>query len=232
MLVSETSTRLHALPELSVVYHDETLLVLDKPSGLLSVPGKGPDKQDCLSERARAHFPQARVVHRLDMGTSGLMLMALDATSQRQLNDTFAKRAVYKYYEAIVSGVPDNGDADGDGWSLIDLPISIDWPRRPLRTINQLQGKPSLTRWKQLKAHGDYSHLALEPLTGRSHQLRVHLQAIGHPIWGDALYAPAEVVQGAPRLLLHACKLGIAHPQSGQQMAFVSDSGFERFTPA
>lgn len=165
------------------------------------------------------------------MGTSGLMVMALDDLSQRQLNAAFAQRAVNKNYEAIVSGVPDASDADGDGWSLIDLPISIDWPRRPLRVINSVQGKPSQTRWKQLIAYGHYSHLALAPLTGRSHQLRVHLQAIGHPIWGDAIYAPADVLERAPRLLLHASKLGFTHPQSGQYMAFVSDSGFERYLP-
>lgn len=159
------------------------------------------------------------------------MVMALDDLSQRQLNHAFASRAVYKCYEAIASGVPDDSGADGDGCSLIDLPISLDWPRRPLRVINTVQGKPSQTRWKQLRAYGHYSHLALEPITGRSHQLRVHLQAIGHPIWGDALYAPPDVLERAPRLLLHASKLGFTHPQSGQYMVFVSDSGFERFVP-
>ncbi len=205
-------------PDISVVYADAALLVLDKPAGLLSVPGRGPDKQDCLSARVQHHYPDARVVHRLDMATSGLLVMARGADAQRQLNQAFASRAVNKRYEAVVAGVlcaPTPPDASG--WSLIDLPIALDWPHRPLRIIDAQHGKPSMTRWRVLSVDlvTQTTRLALEPITGRSHQLRVHLQAMSHPILGDALYAPASVQALASRLLLHASGLELPHPVSG-----------------
>jgi tRNA pseudouridine32 synthase/23S rRNA pseudouridine746 synthase len=213
--------------DLPLVYKDSRLLVLNKPSGMLSVPGKGPDKQHCLSSWAQSHFPQARVVHRLDMGTSGLMVMALDATSQRFLSDAFAQRAVRKHYEAIVAGHTPATDADPEGWSLIDLPLRLDWERRPLRVIDEQQGKPSQTRWRLLQAEGDYSLLELAPLTGRSHQIRLHLQAMGHPIAGDVWYAPPTVALAHHRLLLHASKLALPHPDDSTMLQFTCASGFD-----
>jgi len=213
----------HPAADMTLLYADEALLVLNKPAGLLSVPGRGADKQDCLSTRVQRHDPQARVVHRLDMATSGLLLMARSAAVQRQLSLAFAARAVQKHYEAVVCGLllpTDPGDAQG--WSVIDLPILLDWPRRPLRVIDAQRGKPSSTRWRVLSTDtaADTTRLALMPVTGRSHQLRVHLQAMGHPVLGDALYAPTAVQALAPRLLLHASGLALAHPVSGQPMRF------------
>ena len=196
-------------------YSDDSLLVLNKPSGLLAVPGRGEDKQDCLSRRVQARYPEALIVHRLDMATSGLMLMARGAAMQRALSQLFEQREVYKRYLAVVDGhlAP---ALTPDGWGLIDLPIAADWPRRPLRVIDAEHGKPSQTRWRILAfdAATHSTRVALEPITGRSHQLRVHLQALGHPILGDALYAPAELQASAPRLLLHACALRFVHPVS------------------
>jgi tRNA pseudouridine32 synthase/23S rRNA pseudouridine746 synthase len=208
-----------AEPAICVVHADAAIVVLHKPSGLLSVPGRGADKQDCLSTRVQAEFADALVVHRLDMSTSGLIVMARGAAAQRALCEAFANRAVTKRYEAIVHGEVDPGP---DDWRVIDLPIAVDWPNRPLRVINFEAGKPSLTRLQRLRfdATRNASHVLLEPLTGRTHQLRLHLQAIGHPILGDALYAPPAVVAMAPRLLLHACALGFNHPVSGVDMEF------------
>jgi len=202
-----------------VVYADDALVVLDKPSGLLSVPGRGPDKQDCLSTRVQARFADALVVHRLDMATSGLIVMARGAAVQRTLSEAFANRLVDKRYEAVVHG---EMAATGGGWQVIDLPIAVDWPNRPLRTINHVIGKPSVTHWRlsHYDAQRQESYVLLEPLTGRTHQLRLHLQAIGHPILGDTLYAPPEVAALSPRLLLHACELGFTHPVSGLPMRF------------
>ena len=204
------------IPEgIEVIHQDDALLVLNKPSGLLSVPGRGEDKQDCLSARVQAQFPDALVVHRLDMATSGLIVMARGPDSQRALSAAFERRQVHKRYLAVVAGLLPIG-AD---WQTIDLPILVDWPNRPLRTIHP-EGQASQTRWRcvaQNLARGT-SRLELEPLTGRSHQLRVHLQALGHPILGDALYAPEPVQAMAPRLLLHACALGLAHPDLGHTL--------------
>ena len=199
-------------PEITLLYQDEALLVLNKPTGLLSVPGRGQDKQDCLSARVQAHFPEALVVHRLDMATSGLLLMARGARAQRDLNAAFARRLIHKRYMAVVAGLLPVDAA----WQNIDLPILADWPLRPLRTIHP-QGQASQTRWRCVAqdASAQTSRLELEPLTGRSHQLRVHLQALGHPILGDTLYAPPAIRAQAPRLLLHACALGLAHPDTG-----------------
>lgn len=211
---------------LQVVYEDAHLLILDKPPGLLSVPGRGPDKQDCLSARASARYPDARIVHRLDMSTSGLMLMARGAVMQRALSIAFAAREVDKRYEAVVDGTPISAD-DANGWSEIDAPIAADWQRRPMRVIDAA-GQPSLTRWRLLKPLPERgaSHLVLEPITGRTHQLRVHLASIGHPILGDMLYGDADAQQRADRLMLHATELALVHPGSGQPVRFTRASGF------
>lgn len=211
--------------ELGVLYADDTLLVLEKPAGLLSVPGRGEDKQDCLSTRALRQFPDALVVHRLDMSTSGLMLMARGPLAQRRLNDAFANRSVSKRYTAVVDGLPISLP---DAWNVIDLPIAVDWPNRPRRIIDALQGKPSQTRWRLL-SHDERtqtSRVELEPITGRSHQLRVHLKALGHPILGDALYSGPRVEGLSPRLLLHASSIEFAHPLESQWMKFVSSPAF------
>lgn len=215
---------------LVLLHADDSLLVLDKPAGLLAVPGRGEGKQDCLSARVQAVYPDALVVHRLDQATSGLMLMARGAAMQRALSLAFEGREVGKRYLAVVEGAlasprPSDGD---DGWGLIDLPIIVDWPNRPLRIIDAERGKPSQTRWRVLAfdAVANTTRVELEPVTGRSHQLRVHLKALGHPILGDALYAPAEVQAKAPRLFLHAAALRFTHPASGLPMSFESAPGF------
>ena len=211
--------------ELSVLYADDALLVLEKPAGLLSVPGRGEDKQDCLSARAMRQFPDALVVHRLDMSTSGLMLMARGALAQRRLNDAFANRSVSKRYTAVVDGLPVSLP---DTWNVIDVPIAVDWPNRPRRMVDALQGKPSQTRWR-LVSHDDRAHTSrveLEPITGRSHQLRVHLKALGHPILGDALYSGPRVESLSPRLLLHASAIEFAHPLDSQWMKFACTPPF------
>ena len=218
-----------------VVYADDAIIVLNKPSGLLAVPGRGPEKQDCLSSRVQRHYGDALVVHRLDMATSGLMVMARGATMQRILNDAFAKRAVHKRYVAVVWGrigtatpMSNATDTPELSWQMIDLPILVDWPNRPLRKIDVQHGQPSQTRWRCVKfneAEGT-TRVELEPITGRSHQLRIHLQAMGHPILGDALYAPQDALVMAPRLLLHACALGFCHPVHGQALQLECAAAF------
>ncbi|MFN3543630.1 MAG: RluA family pseudouridine synthase [Thiobacillus sp.] len=202
---------------------DTALLVLDKPSGLLSVPGRGPDKADCLAARAQALYPDALVVHRLDMDTSGLMVMARGGAMQRALSRAFAARLVTKRYVAVVAGRLEAPAAD---WGTIDLPLICDWPNRPRQMVDPVHGKPSVTRWRVLGYEGRATRVELEPVTGRSHQLRVHLQALGHPILGDVLYAPLAARQEAQRLLLHASALGLEHPVSGARLTFESAPPF------
>ncbi len=201
---------------------DEHLIVLDKPAGLLAVPGRGEDKQDCLSARAQALWPDALVVHRLDMATSGLFLMGRGVHVQRVLGRAFAEQRVDKQYEAVVAGHV----AQETG--VIDLPLAADWPNRPLQKVDAEHGKPSTTRWRVLAREDDCTRLALEPVTGRTHQLRVHLREIGHPILGDALYAPQPVRARAARLLLHAQRLALAHPVTGEPLSFASPAPFQR----
>jgi len=206
-------------PAVELLYADATLLVANKPSGLLAVPGRGPDKQDCLSARVQALYPDALIVHRLDMSTSGLIVMARGPAAQRELSKAFAARGVTKRYLAIVAG---RLEVQPEGWGIIDLPIVVDWPNRPLRIVDYHLGKPSLTRWRVLgyDETGPATRVELEPITGRSHQLRVHLRELGHPILGDALYAPPEVQSLAGRLLLHAWSLSFAHPATGEALVF------------
>ena len=215
-----------------LVYEDAQLLVLDKPAGLLAVPGRGPDKADCLSARAQRRWPDALIVHRLDQATSGLIVLARSPEVQRRLSADFAERRVHKRYEALVHGrltIPegaDNAASEGKPWALIDLPLIVDWPQRPRSKVDHAIGKPSQTRWQPLAYDpaGDTTRVALEPLTGRSHQLRVHLLALGHPIVGDTLYGPTG--DPAPRLMLHACALGLTHPVTGQALHWHSPAPF------
>jgi tRNA pseudouridine32 synthase/23S rRNA pseudouridine746 synthase len=205
-----------------ILHVDAQCIVALKPSGLLSVPGLGPNGQDCLAAHVQAAYGDALVVHRLDMATSGLMLFARGAAAQRALSAAFAARAVHKGYVAVVHGqvVASHGE--------IDLPLIADWPNRPKQKVDQATGKPSLTRWRVL-SHDmarNATRVALEPVTGRAHQLRVHLLAIGHPILGDALYAPADVCAQSDRLLLHASALRFAHPATFEPIAIESAPPF------
>jgi tRNA pseudouridine32 synthase / 23S rRNA pseudouridine746 synthase len=200
-----------------LIYQDDYLLVADKPAGLLAVPGRGADKQDCLALRLQREFPDVMVVHRLDMATSGLMLFARDVEMQRCLSRMFQAREVEKRYVALVIGKlePEAGE--------VNLPIMADWPNRPLQKVDYDLGKPSLTRYRLLGIDANASRVELEPVTGRTHQLRLHMAAIGHAILGDALYGNAD---SAPRLLLHAATLGLPHPASGTPLHFDSKPPF------
>jgi tRNA pseudouridine32 synthase/23S rRNA pseudouridine746 synthase len=205
---------------LQIVYHDEQLLVLDKPSGLLAVPGRGPDLQDCLSARAQAQFPTALVVHRLDRDTSGLLVMALDAATQRALNRQFAAQQVSKRYVAVVFGSPPT-DA-----GIIDLPMRKDFDNPPRHMIDLEQGRAARTEWRAIERLADRTRLEVLPKTGRSHQIRLHLLSIGHPILGDNLYAPPEALAMSDRLLLHSEELSLAHPSNGREITWRSPCPF------
>lgn len=200
----------------SIIYADDSLLVVEKPAGLLAVPGRGPDKQECLARRVMDEFPDALIVHRLDMATSGLMLFARGREMQRVLSQRFMDRQVEKNYEAVVEGRPED-------CGEIDLPLSADWPNRPRQKVDG-SGKSALTRFRMLACDTatDTSRVELKPVTGRTHQLRVHLAAIGHAILGDALYGERP----APRLMLHASHLAFVHPQSRKAMEFTSAPQF------
>ncbi|MFV8783422.1 pseudouridine synthase [Microbulbifer sp. SA54] len=208
-------------PHLSVIYVDDALLVLDKPSGLLTVPGRDPAHRDSLASRAQGAYADALIVHRLDMDTSGLVVMARGADIHRKLSALFQQRAVDKTYLARVWGEPaqDSGE--------VDLPLICDWPNRPRQMVDFEVGKPSLTRWRKLSTDGNTTLLELTPVTGRSHQLRVHMQAMGHPILGDPFYAHAEALAAAPRLLLHAQELGFVHPVLESPLHFLCNAGPE-----
>jgi tRNA pseudouridine32 synthase / 23S rRNA pseudouridine746 synthase len=203
-----------------LIYEDSGLLLFNKPSGLLSVPGKGPDKADCLRTRVQQVYPEALTVHRLDMSTSGILLMARSAELHRKVSIAFANREVEKRYIAVVEGKV--AEHSAEIWQLIDKPIATDWINRPLQKIDAQEGKPSQTRYKLLSydATADTTRLELAPITGRTHQLRVHLQSIGHSILGDHLYASPEMMAKSVRLMLHASELRLAHPVSGNSLTF------------
>ncbi len=213
---------------LEVVFDDDHLLVLNKPSGLLSVPGRGEDKQDCLITRAQAQWPEALTVHRLDMSTSGLMVIAKGPEMQRSLSQAFAQREVHKIYEAIVAGELSNTEtSNADVWSDIHMPLLIDWPNRPKSKVDWEHGKPSHTQWRIKKSNlTNATRVELKPITGRTHQLRLHMMAIGHAIVGDALYASPDIQAQSTRLLLHARVLQLKHPVTAEWMAFESTVPF------
>ncbi len=204
---------------LQYLHQDEFILVLNKAAGLLSVPGRGEDKADSLVTRIQAEFADARIVHRLDRDTSGLLVLARGAAIHRKLSMAFAAREVEKRYVARVAG--ELKEAAGE----INLPIIVDWENRPKQHVNHATGKPSVTRYRVLNfdEKTNASLVELEPVTGRTHQLRVHLAALGHPIWGDTLYGDASL---APRLLLHACRLSLTHPQTGATLLWQSPPPF------
>lgn len=206
--------------QLDVLFKNDRILAVNKPAGLLSVPGLGPQNQDCIASRAAALFPGAMIVHRLDAETSGVMVLALDPDTHRRLSMQFEQRRTEKAYVAIVHGRP--GKDEGE----IELPIRKDIDNRPLSIVDPVHGKPSVTRWRVIDHLGDRTRLELTPITARTHQLRLHLSAIGHPILGDTLYAPAAVRFLAPRLLLHARLLTVTDPRTQERLAFESPVPF------
>lgn len=209
---------LAAMHPVKFLYTDDALIVAEKPAGLLSVLGRGEAGLNNFASHVQAVLADAMVVHRLDMATSGLMIFARGPEVHRLLNRAFAERRVAKRYTAVVEGrvAQDSGE--------INVPLIVDWPNRPRQIVSEALGKPSLTRWQVLLREADTTRLALEPVTGRSHQLRVHLQHIGHPILGDDLYAPLPLK--CQRLLLHATALGLAHPVTGEALHFESPPAF------
>lgn len=201
-------------PYLSIVYQDDDLLIVNKPSGLLTVPGKDPKHADCLIARINRVFPTAKIVHRLDMATSGIICLAMHKEAHRNLSIQFQDRKTAKRYIARVFGKLEQETGS------VDLPLICDWPNRPKQMIDHDNGKPSLTHFKVLEYEQNATRVELTPITGRSHQLRVHMLSLGHPILGDKLYAHPEAFAMAPRLQLHAEMLTLAHPASGETLIF------------
>lgn len=207
---------------LDLVHVDDDIVVVAKPAGLLSVPGRGADRSDCMASRVQARFADALIVHRLDMATSGLLVFGRGPEVQRKLSIAFAGRDVRKRYEAVVLGLVQAEQGQ------IDLPLITDWPNRPRQMVCFERGKPSLTRFRVVDRdarHGT-SRVSLEPVTGRSHQLRVHLMALGHPIVGDPLYGPDATLAPTSRMLLHAAELGLPHPRDGRPQSWSSPVPF------
>jgi len=207
-------------PWLHILYQDEHIIVVNKPSGLLSVPGRLPEHNDSIMTRIQRDFPGAESVHRLDMATSGVMVVALTKAAERELKRQFREREPSKTYIAQVWGqlVPDEG--------LVDLPLICDWPNRPKQKVCFETGKAAQTEWEVLERDAVSCRVQLKPITGRSHQLRVHMLAMGHPILGDNFYASPEAKALAPRLLLHAERLTITHPVFGNSMTFKQPAEF------
>ena len=199
---------------LDILYIDEDVLVVNKPSGLLTVPGKELKHHDSLELRVKIEYPNSFLIHRLDMDTSGVIIFALSKSTQRALNLQFEKRIVKKLYEARVFGniKEDNG--------FIDLPLIVDWPNRPLQKIDAKEGKSALTHWQVLDREGDVTRVALMPETGRTHQLRVHMMSLGHTILGDRFYGNVAEINLANELQLHAKDLMIIHPKNGKKITF------------
>lgn len=203
-----------------ILYQDEELVFVDKPSGLLSVPGRGEGRAECLIARLREHFPSVLLVHRLDLDTSGVIVFALTPQAQAHLGQQFEGRKTRKHYLARVWGHP----AEMSGH--VDLPLIVDWPNRPRQMVCHDTGRPAQTDWKVLRRDADgTARMRLMPLTGRSHQLRVHMQAIGHPILGDTLYADGPA-RDYPRLMLHAHSLRLNHPRTGHGMTITAPAPF------
>ena len=204
---------------LDILYDDHALLAVNKPAGLLSVPGRGAHLADCLITRIQASFPTALLVHRLDRDTSGVMVFALTPHAQRALGQQFEKRQTRKTYVARVWGqVTEKA-------GTVDLPLIVDWPNRPLQKVCHDTGKPAVTDWRLLRSTATESRLRLMPRTGRSHQLRVHMQALGHPILGDPFYAQGPAL-AFPRLMLHSEELRLNHPESGKGLSFRAPADF------
>lgn len=205
---------------LDIVFEDEFLLILNKPSGLLSVPGRGDDKKDCLISRVKSEYPDALIVHRLDMSTSGLMILARGKEMESYLSILFQQRKVKKKYIAVVSGIVNQKLGE------INLPLMTDWPNRPKQKVDFESGKASITKYSVLSYDEDSSRIELIPVTGRTHQLRIHMQSVNHAILGDELYADEDTINKSSRLLLHACYLSFKHPVSDEILEFNSDDKF------
>lgn len=195
-------------------YADDQIVIANKPSGLLSVPGRGPEKHECLLSHLQVSYPEIKIVHRLDMDTSGLMVLALNADIHRSLSRQFQERETAKRYLAICAGIPTVQQG------AISLPMRCDWERRPLQMIDFKQGKSAQTYWKVLQQSNNQFLVELTPITGRSHQLRLHMKSLGHPILGDNLYADKIALRMASRLLLHATSLSFTHPTTKQWLEF------------
>ncbi len=204
---------------LNILYQDHELLLVDKPSGLLSVPGKGAHLADCLLSRVQAVFPDALLVHRLDRDTSGVMVFAMTAHAQRHLGLQFEKRMIKKTYVARVYGKVEEREG------RVDLPLLVDWPNRPKQHVDHENGKQAITDWKVMRNEDGATRIRLFPQTGRSHQLRVHMLEIGHPILGDPFYATGPA-RDAPRLMLHAESLRLRHPDGGKGLTFKAKCPF------
>lgn len=207
------------MSDISIHYSDDAVVVVNKPSGLLSVPGRGADKQDCVVRRVQQSFPTARIVHRLDCATSGLMVLALSAEGHRELSRQFHDREIEKAYVALVYGALEFNEGE------VRLPLMTDWPNRPKQMISE-DGKPAYTQYKVLSRERGHTRVFLMPITGRTHQLRVHMLSLGHPILGDRLYAEADALAASDRLMLHAWKLGFTHPESGEALFFEPEPPF------
>ncbi len=205
---------------IDIIHSDDSIVLASKPHDLLSVPGRGPENQDCLLHRLQPRFPTIRIVHRLDCATSGVMVLALDADSHRAVSRQFQERQTAKRYIARIWGEPEQ-DAGS-----VELPLRCDWENRPRQMVDHDQGKSALTHWKILSREGESSLVELTPVTGRSHQLRVHMQALGHPIVGDRFYAQGPALAASDRLLLHAQRLQLFHPVSGEWLTFESSCPF------
>lgn len=201
-------------PWLDILFVDDDILVLNKPAGLLSVPGRTEEKKDCLATRAQAEFTGARTVHRLDMETSGVIVMARHMDALRNLGLQFELRKTDKIYEARVHGHLEADEGE------VDLPLAFDYPNRPKQMVCHDTGRHALTRYKVIEREADATRVALYPVTGRSHQLRVHMLSLGHPILGDNLYATGAALEAAPRLQLHAKSLSFAHPETAEMLTF------------
>lgn len=208
-------------PYLDIIYQDNDIVVLNKGSGLLTVPGRLPEHQDCLQNRVQRVLPTATIVHRLDMATSGIVLMALNKPAHVNISRQFEHRVTKKSYLARVYGqvVEESGE--------INLPLICDWPNRPKQKVDHEHGKQALTLYRVLECGESSTLVELTPITGRSHQLRVHMLALGHPILGDRLYAHDKALTISPRLQLHAQMLTINHPNSGESITFKSKSPFK-----
>jgi tRNA pseudouridine32 synthase/23S rRNA pseudouridine746 synthase len=205
---------------LRILHADARLLVLDKPAGLLSVPGKEPGREDCLLARLRAVHPEALLVHRLDCDTSGVMVFARDRAAQGHLAKQFERRMTEKAYEARLAGRLE------PACGRVDLPLATDWPNRPRQRVDHDRGRPAQTEWTVIAHEGDTTRVRLRPLTGRSHQLRVHMLSLGHPILGDPIYAEGAARDGWPRMMLHAEALTLRHPEGGRSVTFASPCPF------
>lgn len=198
---------------LDILHHDSALLIVNKPAGLLSVPGKDPGKEDCLIDRLRRVFPEVLLVHRLDCDTSGVMVFAQNKAAQGNLGQQFEKRQTKKVYLARLWGLLEPKEG------TVDLPLCVDWPNRPRQHVNHEQGKPAITDWRVQRHDGKTTRVRLMPLTGRSHQLRVHMLSLGHPILGDPIYATGEALE-YPRMMLHAESLRLRHPETGKSLTY------------